>query len=278
MQTEYTYDPWGKVLSVTGNETLGNLNPFRYRGYYYDTETSLYYLQSRYYDPQTGRFLNSDDVNYIGTTESEISYNPFAYCENNPVSGFDPTGTFGTPIQWIFAVLGGVAGWFFGDYVAKKFGYKSGWKYWAIRSGVVVGGAVLGWFAGAKLVKVAVKFLTTHPNVLPRVPKIALWLLGFNKGNNITASQVADYIVKATRIKSAKKTDLYHRAASYLSRRQLAKGKVFRIDGGRRILLQVKGELNGIKGVFEYIIDEAGYVCHQFFKPGGVINGKANYK
>ena len=92
MQTEYTYDPWGKVLSVTGNETLGNLNPFRYRGYYYDTETSLYYLQSRYYDPQTGRFLNSDDVNYIGTTESEISYNPFAYCENNPVNLEDPGG------------------------------------------------------------------------------------------------------------------------------------------------------------------------------------------
>ena len=93
MQTEYTYDPWGKVLSVTGNETLGNLNPFRYRSYYYDTETSLYYLQSRYYDPQVGRFLNSDDVNYIGTTESELSYNPFAYCEDDPVNASDPTGT-----------------------------------------------------------------------------------------------------------------------------------------------------------------------------------------
>ncbi len=92
LQTEYTYDPWGKVISVAGNETLGNLNPFRYRGYYYDTETNLYYLQSRYYDPQTGRFLNSDDVNYIGTTESEISYNPFAYCENNPVNLEDQGG------------------------------------------------------------------------------------------------------------------------------------------------------------------------------------------
>ncbi len=92
IQTEYTYDPWGKVISVTGNETLGNLNPFRYRGYCYDTETGLYYLQSRYYDPQTGRFLNSDDVNYIGTTESEISYNPFAYCENNPINLEDQSG------------------------------------------------------------------------------------------------------------------------------------------------------------------------------------------
>ncbi|MDO4364418.1 MAG: RHS repeat-associated core domain-containing protein, partial [Clostridia bacterium] len=89
----YTYDPWGKVLSVTGSDiAIGNLNPFRYRGYYYDAETGLYYLQSRYYDPEVGRFINCDDVNYIGTTGSEISYNPFAYCENNPVNMFDHFG------------------------------------------------------------------------------------------------------------------------------------------------------------------------------------------
>ena len=99
---EYTYDPWGKVLSVTGtNSALGNLNPFRYRGYYYDTDTNLYYLQSRYYDPETGRFLNSDDVNFIGTTESEISYNPFAYCENDPVNAIDPTGNY-----WYYTYAG----------------------------------------------------------------------------------------------------------------------------------------------------------------------------
>ena len=58
----YTYDPWGKVLSVDGSEasTIGQINPIRYRGYYYDTETGFYYLQSRYYDPTTRRFLNSD--------------------------------------------------------------------------------------------------------------------------------------------------------------------------------------------------------------------------
>ena len=76
----YTYDPWGKVLSVTGNTTIGNLNPFRYRSYYYDSDIQMYYLQSRYYDPEIKRFINSDDVNYIGATGSEISYNPFAYC------------------------------------------------------------------------------------------------------------------------------------------------------------------------------------------------------
>ena len=89
----YAYDPWGKVLSITGSDiAIGNLNPFRYRGYYYDNETGLYYLQSRYYDPEVGRFINCDDVNYIGATGSEVSYNPFAYCENNPVNYSDFTG------------------------------------------------------------------------------------------------------------------------------------------------------------------------------------------
>lgn len=59
---EYTYDAWGNLLSTTGGMalTLGAYNPLRYRGYVYDTETGFYYLQSRYYDPELGRFLNAD--------------------------------------------------------------------------------------------------------------------------------------------------------------------------------------------------------------------------
>lgn len=91
--SEYAYDPWGSVVSVTGTNTeIGNLNPFRYRSYYYDSEINMYYLQSRYYDPEICRFINCDDVNYIGLTESEISYNPFTYCENNPVNNTDFSG------------------------------------------------------------------------------------------------------------------------------------------------------------------------------------------
>ena len=65
-------------------------NPFRYRGYYYDTDTGLYYLQSRYYNPQWGRFLNEDG--YISTGTGLLGYNMYAYCNNNPVMGYDPTG------------------------------------------------------------------------------------------------------------------------------------------------------------------------------------------
>ena len=89
---EYTYDSWGKLISVTGSlaSTIGIKNPLRYRGYYYDTETSLYYLQSRYYDPETCRFINADSLLVAG--DYLQGTNLFAYCLNNPVVYFDHTG------------------------------------------------------------------------------------------------------------------------------------------------------------------------------------------
>ena len=90
---EYTYDAWGKILSTTGTlaSTIGAYNPFRYRSYYYDTETGFYYLQSRYYDPVVGRFLNADAYVYAG--QGLVGFNMFAYCNNNPILGYDPCGT-----------------------------------------------------------------------------------------------------------------------------------------------------------------------------------------
>ena len=67
---------------------------FIYRGYYHDIETGFYYLQSRYYDPIVGRFINADESDYLGTDNSLIGYNLFAYCDNNPVMNIDPSGTF----------------------------------------------------------------------------------------------------------------------------------------------------------------------------------------
>ena len=80
------------MLSVDGSEasTIGQINPIRYRGYYYDTETGFYYLQSRYYDPTTRRFLNSDIL--VGNVGSVGQNNLFQYCSNNPVNLADPTG------------------------------------------------------------------------------------------------------------------------------------------------------------------------------------------
>ncbi|MBQ7601755.1 MAG: RHS repeat-associated core domain-containing protein, partial [Lachnospiraceae bacterium] len=93
----YVYDAWGKpVITDEANTTesaeLIELNPYLYRGYRYDQETGLYYLQSRYYDPETGRFVNADV--FASTGDSNIACNMFAYCLNNPVNLTDAEGTW----------------------------------------------------------------------------------------------------------------------------------------------------------------------------------------
>ena len=93
----YDYDAWGnctvynssaKVL--TDPTSIANINPLRYRGYYYDAETGFYYLQSRYYDPAICRFINADGL----FTDGFVGSNLFAYCVNDPVNTVDPTGNF----------------------------------------------------------------------------------------------------------------------------------------------------------------------------------------
>ena len=93
---EYTYDAWGNHLSTTGTmaNTLGAVNPLRYRGYIFDQETQLYYLQSRYYDPEIGRFINADA--YASTGQGVLGNNMFVYCLNNPVALRDSSGTLAT--------------------------------------------------------------------------------------------------------------------------------------------------------------------------------------
>ena len=90
----YNYsDAWGNhsvAYTNGGGSTAVQYNPFRYRGYYYDTDLGLYYLQSRYYDPNTCRFINADG--YVSTGQGLTGYNMFAYCGNNPVMRVDPSG------------------------------------------------------------------------------------------------------------------------------------------------------------------------------------------
>ena len=107
---KYTYDAWGKPLSVTGSlaNTIGYYNPFRYRGYVYDVETGLYYVSSRYYDPKISRFINADDIEYLGADGSVLSYNLLAYCMNDPVNRFDVDGNWSLP-NWAKIVIGVVA-------------------------------------------------------------------------------------------------------------------------------------------------------------------------
>ena len=91
---EYSYDIWGKLLNISGTLTtsVGAANPLRYRGYYYDSETGFYYLQSRYYSPDLMRFISQDDPVLSNLQGEPLGSNLYVYCNNEPVRHKDPTG------------------------------------------------------------------------------------------------------------------------------------------------------------------------------------------
>jgi len=105
----YYYDAFGYCIAGydnNGSSTRAYYNPFRYRGYYYDKDLDLYYLNSRYYDGRTGRFISPDAPSYLGANGDLNSYNLYAYCSNNPVMYTDKSGCLA---EWLGDLLKGVA-------------------------------------------------------------------------------------------------------------------------------------------------------------------------
>ncbi len=142
----YTYDAWGKLVELKDNtaNSVGTQNPFRYRGYYYDTETSLYYLQTRYYDPEVGRFINADAFTSTDISGA-LSANMFAYCENRPTIGSDPTG------EWVHILIGAAVGavgslasQVLSDVIASAATGNFSLSSWQTYAGAVAGGAAGG--------------------------------------------------------------------------------------------------------------------------------------
>jgi RHS repeat-associated protein len=144
----YEYDAWGNHLRITGDDVIAELNPYRYRGYRYDSETGLYYLQSRYYNPEWGRFINADAI--MGSVGELLDHNWYAYCGNNPVSRLDEDGE-----AWV--VVGAIAGAIVGGIVGGVISYKRNgsvdWRY-------VAGGAVTGALIGSGVGLIAAKATT----------------------------------------------------------------------------------------------------------------------
>jgi len=127
-QVMYEYDAWGKPTKTTDGagvtitptaRHLANINPFRYRSYTYDQETGLYHLNSRYYDPVTGRFINADTTNVLGNSDV-VGSNLFAYCGNNPISEYDPSGYKAIDITARLTSLMRTSAWQFAMYLYSE--------------------------------------------------------------------------------------------------------------------------------------------------------------
>ena len=131
----YTYDAWGNPLTTTGSlaTTLGEQNPLRYRGYVYDTETGLYYLQSRYYNPGWGRFINVDSQ--LNCSMDIGGCNAFAYCLNNPVNMADIDGHVPKWLSGALTVVSGITQAISGAALISVMGFTG--------IGALVGGALL---------------------------------------------------------------------------------------------------------------------------------------
>ena len=140
----YSYDAWGVCTVTQDSVGIATINPFRYRTYYYDEEISLYYLQSRYYNPIIGRFVNSDDVDVLFIDQgNKTQNNLFSYCLNNPINNKDVSG------KWIQVVVGAL----FGAVIAAisywlewKFGLRT-WNNWHF-AGYIALAAALGAIGG----------------------------------------------------------------------------------------------------------------------------------
>ena len=151
---EYSYDAWGINTIIDGSDMLlATLNPFRYRGYYYDTETGLYFLKSRYYDPEIGRFISIDGIEYLDP-ESINGLNLYAYCNNNPVMNIDPNGTFGLFAFCMCVVIGAlVVGAGAATYTGVT-AYNNGVRGWDLVGAIGIGfvqGAFVGALIGATI-------------------------------------------------------------------------------------------------------------------------------
>ena len=145
---EYIYDAWGKLISTTGTlaTTLGADNPFRYRGYYYDTETGLYYLTTRYYDPEVCRFISADV--YMSTGQGVLGGNMWAYCLNNPLIYEDSQGKIGILGTLLIGTAIGAAFGFIGNCITNLIAGDNILDGWALAT---ISGAATGLLATSGL-------------------------------------------------------------------------------------------------------------------------------
>ncbi len=218
----YTYDAWGAVtFSATSMQnmllayTLSYVSPFTYRGYCYDYDIELYYLQSRYYSPEIGRFINADSTDYLGATGTVLSFNLFSYCENNPVLSEDANGAFSATI--VFNALKNVF-----NFLKTSF-FNSLQKPWSVENGYLnirtsaigrVINFIIKQFVAGKTVGIAtdllgdimVKYLKSNKNLAIKIARnIIDFLINSSVGKFILKTIVGSILAKKFHFKSSLK-------------------------------------------------------------------------
>ena len=125
----YRYDSWGRLLGITGSlaETLGKDNPYRFKGYYYDEETGMYYLKSRYYQPEICRFISADDISIMLDNPMSLwDKNLYVYGDNDPVNKKDDDGEIAQFVA--MGIIGAVTNVGISFIASKVTGQDYGWK------------------------------------------------------------------------------------------------------------------------------------------------------
>ena len=147
---KYTYDAWGN-FTISGNTAVAKANPIRYRGYYYDEDTGLYYCNARYYSPKWRRFISPDSTSSLDP-QSPNGLNQYCYCHNDPIIYTDPSGRLAISLTIIGLVIGAAIGATVGGAIAynvAKDQGAEGWELFGWTMAGIFGGGIIGGALGA---------------------------------------------------------------------------------------------------------------------------------
>ena len=252
----YAYDSWGNVTAIEGDQELGEKNPLRYRGYYWDEETGLYYLASRYYDPEVGRFINADNINLVLIDLTVTSdKNLYTYCDNNPIIRKDVNGEC-----WIIAIAIGVGTQYAGDVLSNLLERKTGADIFkpsssigdyvaarvtALIPGSGIGGALVRNAVTEGILSIERRIKKESNSALLSITKIAV-------GTVVDAGmeKITDRVTKHIRSKGPKNY------SSYMGQARKKNPKITREQAEKKITRAVRW-VNRLSNCFEFIINVA---------------------
>ena len=258
----YTYDAWGNhtVTYYNGGSAIAAIkNPFRYRGYYYDTDLGLYYLNSRYYDSNTGRFISPDNADVIVATPMGLTdKNLYAYCDNNPVVRVDHGGRFWDTVFDVISLGAGI--------VEVSINPGDIWAWVGLVGDVVdLIPFVSGVGEATDLIRVATK-VDDIVDAVDNVYDTAKGIHNITNAMDATSGGIkyTDKVLK----QMSNASDLKHSFPIMIDSFVDLNNASHLIGGDNiiRYLVQIPGKINHRSGVFEYIIDFDGWCNHRFFK------------